>query len=1085
MSDVFISHVEEDEAIALEIAAGLEAAGYSTWYYERDSMPGLSYLLQTKQAVEASRAVVVIVSPASLQSPQMTKEVVRAHEANKPFIPVLRDVTHAGFQQRQPEWWEAMGAAASVRIPAEGVAAILPRILGGLRGLGILSQAEQARAVSDLVVRADQAAAAGDWEQAAANLERAQELAPNDAQLAEKLATVRAGQRSQRLDRLRLQAEQALAKGDWSAAEAALVETLALAPDDAQAQTRLAETRQGRRVAQLAGLRARAEGLAKAERWDEALAAWREYLAQEPEDHEAGAEAVREAEKRQAMARAYAEAEAALKRKDYDRAIDLLRELIVQDVNYRRASALLAQAVELRRTGGRRGLERWQMATIAGVALIALIFGLSRLLPMLNPVQPQPTAQSTVARAPVTPPNTTAWQTPVVSNTLPSPATQAPNKTLPPATTRAPTQTKTLLPPTPQAAVPTNTRLPGTTARPTPPQNAAVQAGTPLPQPLTAISPENAGQVSQLARWGKGTMNRIALSPDWKWLAVASSFGIYLYDSQTLQEVRFIATGSAMYTVAFSPDGTEVISWSGDEGMQFWRVADGVLTRTLEGLAPSEVAFSRDGTLLAGWVYIDYAGSVRLWGVADGVLQRTLAERIDGTADLAFSPDDSILAVALYSDGIIRLLRVADGKLLTTIQKQNKNRVSSIAFSPDGKTLAAGSYDNTIGLWRVADGALLRTLEGHKSSVSSVVFSPDGTVVASSSADKTIRLWGVADGKLLRTLEGHTGGVGKVIFSLDGEILASCSPEDGTARFWRVADGSMLRSLEEHTRAILSVEFSPDGKSLALGSRDDSIQLRRVSHGGLLQVLKGHTGAVLSMVFSSDGATLVSGSSDSTVRLWQVVDGALLRTSEGHTGGVTSVAFSPDGKTVASGSSDMTIRLWASSDGALQQTLSAKGAVADVTFSPDGRILAGSWSGEYGRTGAVQLWATSDWMPLRALETGWGGIFSVAFSPSSELLAVGSSNYVLLGDPADVAFRQSAGSHTNSVLEVAFSHDGRLLASGSRDKTVQLRRVEDGALLQTLVGHTEAVQSVAFSPDDKILASAGEDGTIRLWGVAP
>jgi hypothetical protein len=112
MSDIFISHVEEDEAIALEIAAGLEAVGYSTWYYERDSMPGPSYLLQTKQAVEAARAVVVIVSPAALQSPQMTKEVVRTHEANRPFIPVLRDVTHASFQQRQPEWKEAMGAAA-------------------------------------------------------------------------------------------------------------------------------------------------------------------------------------------------------------------------------------------------------------------------------------------------------------------------------------------------------------------------------------------------------------------------------------------------------------------------------------------------------------------------------------------------------------------------------------------------------------------------------------------------------------------------------------------------------------------------------------------------------------------------------------------------------------------------------------------------------------------------------------------------------------------------------------------------------------------------------------------------------------
>jgi hypothetical protein len=142
LNHVFISHVEEDVKIAMEIAEGLEKAGYRTWYYERDSLSGPSYLLQTKQAVEQSQAVVVIISPNSLSSNQITKEVIRAHEACKPFVPVLYGISHVEFQRRQPEWQEAIGSAASVAIPKQGVEAILHRITGGLASLGVQKKDE-------------------------------------------------------------------------------------------------------------------------------------------------------------------------------------------------------------------------------------------------------------------------------------------------------------------------------------------------------------------------------------------------------------------------------------------------------------------------------------------------------------------------------------------------------------------------------------------------------------------------------------------------------------------------------------------------------------------------------------------------------------------------------------------------------------------------------------------------------------------------------------------------------------------------------------------------------------------------------
>jgi hypothetical protein len=137
MHDVFIAHVEEDAEIALEIALGLEEAGYSTWCYEVDNIPGPSYLLQTGQRIDQAKAIVVVISPHSIGSRQVTSEVIRAHESGKKFIPVRKDISHIEFQNRQPEWREAIGSATSIGVPKEGAASILPRIIAGLKSLDI------------------------------------------------------------------------------------------------------------------------------------------------------------------------------------------------------------------------------------------------------------------------------------------------------------------------------------------------------------------------------------------------------------------------------------------------------------------------------------------------------------------------------------------------------------------------------------------------------------------------------------------------------------------------------------------------------------------------------------------------------------------------------------------------------------------------------------------------------------------------------------------------------------------------------------------------------------------------------------
>lgn len=136
MPDVFISYAQEDSDIAAAIAEGLEDEGFSTWRYEADVGAGDDYLLSTRHNIEACKAFLLLASPNGVESDQIDKEVVRAHECRKPFVPVLYRIDYDEFGERQPKWQQAIGSATAVVVPRNGdVGAIMPRLVTGLKRL--------------------------------------------------------------------------------------------------------------------------------------------------------------------------------------------------------------------------------------------------------------------------------------------------------------------------------------------------------------------------------------------------------------------------------------------------------------------------------------------------------------------------------------------------------------------------------------------------------------------------------------------------------------------------------------------------------------------------------------------------------------------------------------------------------------------------------------------------------------------------------------------------------------------------------------------------------------------------------------
>lgn len=553
---------------------------------------------------------------------------------------------------------------------------------------------------------------------------------------------------------------------------------------------------------------------------------------------------------------------------------------------------------------------------------------------------------------------------------------------------------------------------------------------------------------------------QVAISPDGRALATtAPDIATQLFDVATGAELLRLAKDRSV--LGFSADGKHLLCQVERKRVALHDVVSGTEVRSFDTGEP--LALSPDGRALVARSRVPEAHDLEVWDAQSGTLRHCvpMTWRVD---KVDFTPDGASLYV--WAQDRLHIWDVVAGKEIVHLASLPPGSDREVrAVSPDGRRVVRYEpHKDQLALVDVATGETVLALEKDRGQISSLAFAPDGQRLLAGTSDGALMEWAAPRRHDQLTLSGRYATAARLVFAAEGRLLAAWGQSNyGHLVRWdlTVARPEWAQSIQVNTLYDLSSDRA--GRFLTTSSNTKGVTLWDGATGQELRTLVETQ--------QSDGCVAITPAGDrmaATVRI---------------TRGAEMVLFEvPSGRRLSS---------W-----------SLAGRPTHIAFSPDGRLLA--WNetkpGPQNRLiPIVRIWDHLAGKEVRSIEGNGQGIESFAFSPDGKSLATGAGLHYAFHNAVVTHFDQPAalavwdlstgklahevGGHLSTITSIAYSADGKWLASASMDGTVKVWNVETGKLATTLLGYRGPVEAVAFSPDGKWLAT-GTGQNIKVWDQA-
>jgi WD40 repeat protein len=564
----------------------------------------------------------------------------------------------------------------------------------------------------------------------------------------------------------------------------------------------------------------------------------------------------------------------------------------------------------------------------------------------------------------------------------------------------------------------------------------------------------------------------------------------YLWQQLNGEQRTLIGHEADIFSVCYSPDGTRLATASADHTARLWNPVDGQCVQVFKGHKGEVncVAFSPDGKLVAT---ASDDGTACIWDVQDGSLHHQTARRQGILFGAAFSPDGKLLAVC-GEDKRTVLLDTSNWSELAALG-EHRDLVGAVAISPDGKLLATASDDGTAIVWDLAKRAVkFRLAQG--SAATCLAFDPQSKrLLVGTRYSRTSRMWNMKNGRLLPPSSRHHEIIHSVAFDRSGQQYG-VSTKEGVVELHSAVPNAPasgeepLRRFHGHAVRVWSLAFSPDGNQLATASADRTVKLWRLDEGNPY-IATASTSGSRCLDVTPDGKRAVVAHGDGHIVVYDLPSHGVawsskrdLPVAEQHHSRCWAVAIAPDGRQIAVGYlNESHFKIYEVQPGGHAFKLLGPGAiVGDLSYSPDGKTLSVGTD-----DGAIADYSTETRAEIRRFRSGIGELDSLTYVPGSGILVTSNvPGVVKFWDESRKLTRTINDPKGMRIWSVAFSADGRQMATCGQNRAVILWDVASGQQTATLTGHTSDVNRASFAPDGRTLATVSDDGTVRLWNLA-